>query len=198
VLVPVPLVSAAALWYVTGLLLPAAGFRRAPELLTLSVLAIPAQFLIVERQPVPSDLLGAIAGLALFAWRSRSKPVTKTEAWAFAAVIAFRGLSPFQFTPASIPFTWIPFGGVLEADWQFAVMVMLEKLFWYTSAIWLLCAAGLRLIQAVASVAAILAVIEIAQVHLPGRVPETTDPILAVIMGFVLFILYRETGRQSQ
>ena len=52
-------------------------------------------------------------GFALFAWRSRTKPVTKTEAWSFAAVIVFRGLAPFHFAPASAPFTWIPFGGML-------------------------------------------------------------------------------------
>jgi hypothetical protein len=162
------------------------------------MLAIPAQFLIVERQPVIPDLLGAVAGFALYAWRSRTRHVTKTEAWAFLAVILLRGLSPFRPAPGWTPFTWIPFGGMLAADWQFAVMVMLEKIFWYTSAVWLLRAAGMRLARAIAAVAAILAVIEIAQLRLPGRVPESTDPILAILMGFVLFILSRETGKQSQ
>ena len=197
VLAPVAILSAAALWYFTGLLLIAAGIRHAPRLLALSILAIPAQFLIVDRQPVISDLLGAIAGFALFAWRSLAKPVTKTEAWSFSAVIVIRGLAPFQFTPVSAPFTWIPFGGMLEADWQFGVLVMLEKIFWYTTAVWLL-ASAMRLRYAIAAIAAVLAAIEIAQVRLPGRVAESTDPILAVLMGFVLFILFRETGTRSQ
>lgn len=194
----VVILSAAALWYVTGLLLSAAGIRRAPGLAALSILAIPAQLLIVERQPVIGDLLGAILGCCLFAWRSRTKPVTKAEAWAFAAVIAIRGLAPFHFAPLSASFTWIPFGGMLEADWQFAVMVLLEKIFWYTSAVWLLRASGMRLRYAAAAVAAVLAAIEMAQVRLPGRVAESTDPILAILMGFVLFILFRETGTRSQ
>ena len=197
ILAPVAILSAAALWYVTGLLLVAAGIQCAPQLLALSILAIPAQFLIVDRQPVISDLLGASLGFALFAWRSHTKPVTKTEAWSFAAVIVIRGLAPFQFTSTSAPFTWIPFGGMLEADWQFAVLVMLEKIFWYTSAVWLL-ASVMRLRYAIAAVAAVLAAIEIAQVRLPGRVAESTDPILAILMGFVLFILFRETGTRSQ
>jgi VanZ family protein len=196
--VAVPFLSAAALWYLTGLLLRAAGIRRAIELLALSVLAVPAQFLILSRQPVPSDLLGAIVGFTLFAWRSRTKPVTQFEAWVFIALIAVRGLAPFRFAPAAAPFTWIPFGGMLEADWQFAVMVMLEKIFWYGSAVWLLRAAGMRMRYAMAAVAAVLAAIEIAQMRLPGRVAESTDPILAILMSFVLIILSRETGTRSQ
>jgi VanZ family protein len=194
----VGILSAAALWYVTGLLLSGAGIRRAPELVALSILAIPAQLLIVERQPVISDLLGAILGFSLFAWRSRTRPVTRAEAWAFAAVIAMRGLAPFHFAPVPASFTWIPFGGMLEADWQFAVMILLEKIFWYTSAVWLLRASGMRLRYAITAVAAVLGAIETAQVRLPGRVAESTDPILAVLMGFVLFILFRETGTRSQ
>ncbi len=197
VLAPVAILSAAALWYVTGLLVIAAGIRYAPQLVALSILAIPAQFLIVDRQPLISDLLGASLGFALFAWRSRIKPVTKAEAWLFTAVIAIRGLAPFQFSRESNPFTWIPFGGMLAADWQFAVMVMLEKIFWYTTAVWLL-ASVMRLRYAIAAVALVLAAIEIAQVRLPDRVAESTDPILAILMGFVLFILSRETGTRSR
>ena len=74
---------------------------------------------------------------------------------------------------------------------------MLEKIFWYTSAVWLL-ASVMRLRYAIAVVAAVLAAIEIAQMRLPGRVAESTDPILAILMGFVLFILSRETGARSQ
>jgi hypothetical protein len=123
--------------------------------------------------------------------------VTKAEAWSFSAIIVIRGLAPFQFAPVSAAFTWIPFGGMLAADWQFAVLVLLEKVFWYTSAVWLL-ASAMRLRYAIATVAAVLAAIEIAQVRLPGRVAESTDPILAIVMGFVLFILFRETGTRSQ
>jgi hypothetical protein len=46
----------------------------------LSILAIPAQFLIVDRQPVISEMLGASVGFALFEWRSHTKPVTQAEA----------------------------------------------------------------------------------------------------------------------
>ncbi len=194
----VSFVSAVAVWFTLGLLLTAAGIRRPVALLGFSLLVIPAQFLIVDRQPVPSDLIGAVAGFLLFALRPPAKSVTKTEAGAFYAMLVLRGLSPFRFVPESTGFTWVPFAALLNADWQFAVLVMLGKICYYASAIWLLRNAGMRLLNSAIVVAAILAAIEIAQIHLPGRTSETTDPLLALIMGFVLFILSRETGRRFQ
>ena len=192
----VSFVSAAAVWFALGLLITSAGIRRPVAWLGLSILAIPAQFFIAERQPVPSDLLGAIAGFLLFALRPRTQPVAKTEAWAFSAAILLRGLSPFRFVPESAHFTWVPFAPALLTEWQYAVLIMLGKMCYYASAIWLLRATGMRLLNSAIAVAAILAAIEIAQIHLPGRTPEITDPLFAILMGFVLFILSRETGRR--
>lgn len=192
--VPLPVLSAAAIWFAAGLLLASAGIRLVKPLLGLSVLAVPAQLLIVERQPVPSDLLGAIAGFFLFALRPEAKPITKTEAWAFLAVVAIRGFSPFRFAAAAAPFTWIPFAALLNSEWQFATLTLLGKILYYTTAVWLLRKTGMQLWLATAIVAALLALIEATQTHLPGRTPEIMDPLLALLMGFVLFILFRETG----
>jgi VanZ family protein len=63
----VPLVSTAAAWFAAGLLIPAAGIRMPRRWFALTLLAVPAQFVILGRQPVPSFLLGAIAGFVLFA-----------------------------------------------------------------------------------------------------------------------------------
>lgn len=195
---PMPFLSAAALWYALGLLLRAAGVKRPLKWVGISILAVPAQFFVSGRQPTPSDLLGAIAAWVLFALRSSTKPVMKTEAWAFLGVVVLRGFSPFHFVPAASTFTWVPFGGLLNSEWQGGIQVLLEKVFYYASAIWLLRAAGIALWRAAAIVAVLLAVIEAAQTHLPGRTAEIMDPMLALLMGFILFILSRETGRQFQ
>jgi VanZ family protein len=188
---PVLLVSAAASWFAAGLLITAAGKRMSRVWLPLTLLAIPAQFFIVERQPLPSFLLGAIAGVTLFAVCHRAVAPTMAEAWVFLAVILFRGLSPFHFVPGSTEFTWVPFGATLQGDWQSAFRVLIEKVFYYGTAIWLLRAAGMRLVLSAILVAAVLAFIEIVQIHLPGRTPEITDPILAVLIGFVPAMLSR-------
>jgi VanZ family protein len=192
---PVPLVSAAASWYAAGLLLTAAA-RVPPAWLALTLLVIPSQFLIADRQPLPSLLLGAIVGVVLFLARHRSGAPSKAEAWVFLAVIAVRGLAPFHFVAAPAPFNWVPFVPMLSGDWQSLAGVLLEKTFYYGTAIWLLRASGLKWMPSVIAVAAVLASIEIVQIHLPGRVPETTDPVLAILLGFVLAILSRETGKR--
>lgn len=193
---PMAILSSAAVWYAAGELLQAAAIPRSLEILALSILIVPAQLFIVGRQPTLSDLFGAIAGFLLFASRPRARTVTKAEAWAFLAVVVLRGFSPFRFVAAAAEFTWVPFGALLLTEWQSGLQVLLGKVFYYTCPIWLLRATGMRLWLATAIVAAFLAVIEAAQTHLPGRTPEIMDPLLAIIMGFVLFILSRETGRR--
>ena len=188
--------SGFALWYAGGFLLQAAAIRPARVWLGFSLLAIPAQLLIVGRQPVPAWAIGAVTGAVLFGWRGRNPRVSRTEAWGFLLVILVRGLWPFQFMAAANVFTWIPFGGFLGDDWQAGIQVLLEKAYYYGSAIWLLCAAGLRLWQAAAIVAVVLAGIEAAQIHLPGRIAEITDPILAVLLAAGLANLSRETKTQ--
>jgi VanZ family protein len=188
---PVLLVSTAASWYAGGLLLAAAGVRISRAWFALTLLAIPAQFLVVERQPLPSLALGAIAGVVLFAACHRARTPTKTEAWIFLAVILFRGLSPFHFVAEAKEFNWTPFVATLLGDWQSAAGTLIEKIFYYGTAVWLLRAAGLRLMLSVIVVATVLASIEIMQIHLPGRTPEITDPVLAILLGFVLAMLSR-------
>lgn len=190
--------SAAAVWYALGFLLRAAGFARPAGWLGFSLLAIPAQFFVVGRLPTKAQFLGAAAGFFLFKLRGAGKTVTRAEAWAFLAVIVIRGLSPFRFAPEAAAFIWVPFGALLNNDWQFGIQMLLEKIFYYTTAIWLLRAAGVRLRSATAIVAAFLAALEAVQTHLPDRTPEVMDPLLAILMGFFLFTLSRETGRRFQ
>ena len=62
---------------------------------------------------------------------------------------------------------------------------------WYGSTIWLLRTLGWRLTTAAVAVALLLAAIEVVQIHLPGRVAEITDPVLALILAATLGLLDR-------
>jgi hypothetical protein len=160
------------------------------------VALIPAQLFIVDRQPALTELLGAVAGAACFArWRN---PDRRVSAWAFLGVLVVRGLVPFEFLPNSGPFSWIPFGGFLEMNWQTGVQVLAEKFFWYGTAIWLLHRARLARGVATGLVTAALLSIEILQTHLPGRVAEITDPLLAVCAGLALAAMGWGRGRVSR
>jgi hypothetical protein len=90
-----------------------------------------------------------------------------------------RGFAPNHWSSIANPFSWIPFSGFLEADREFGMLIFFRKCFWYGSAIWLLRASGWRLTRAAIGVALLLGAIEANQIHLPGRVAEITDPLLA-------------------
>jgi VanZ family protein len=184
-----PLVSAAAFWFAGGLLATAAGVRIPRGWFLLTLLAVPAQLFVVDQQPLPAVLVGAGVGVILFIVCYRGSAPTLAEALIFLAVILFRGLSPFDFVAGSTEFNWIPFGATLGATWQSAARILIEKMFYYGTAIWMLRAAGVRLVRSVTVVAVILSLIEVAQMRLPGRTAEITDPILAILMGFVLAML---------
>jgi len=192
---PVLFISALATWYIAGKLFAAAGSHHPLRWLSCLLLIFPAQLFIVDRQPIRAGFLGAIAGILLYLLLDRfptvSDPVSEIEAWAFLAVIVFRGLSPFHFT-ARQPFSWIPFTGLLATEWQSGVMILLEKAFYYGTAVWLLRSAGAGIASAAGLVAIVLAAIEGLQTHLIGRTAEITDPLIAIIMAFGFTMLYRE------
>ena len=62
----------------------------------------------------------------------------------------------------------------------------MEKCFFYGALIALISARGGRPLAAAVAVAICLSMIEAAQMFLPQRTAESTDPILALILGFVI------------
>jgi hypothetical protein len=160
--------------------LAASGLRRAKVWLGASLLLLPAQFAIVSRQPTRVEMLGSIAGFLLFlVWGFRG---SRAVAWGFLGLLVVRGLAPFHLGEAH-RFLWIPFEGFLEMNWQTGIEVLLEKVFYYGSAVWLLRVTGMRLRVACGVVVILLGCIEGIQAHVPGRTAEVTDPLLALLVG---------------
>jgi VanZ family protein len=187
-----PFLSAAASWLVAGRLLSASGVPGARVWLGISVLLLPAQFIIVSRQPTRVECLGAIAGFVLFlVVGSRGARVV---AWFFLGLLVIRGLAPFHLGEAH-RFLWIPFQGFLDMNWQTGIETLLEKMFYYGAAVWLLRASGLRLQVACGIVVVLLGCIEGLQTWLPGRTAEITDPLLGVLMGGG-FLALRSRGKR--
>lgn len=182
---PVAFLTAAVCWLVAGRLLAAAGRPAARKWLGFATLLIPAQILIVYRQPVWPELLGAAIGFVLFVLL-RSRVPDLALALVFVSMLLLRGLAPFDFTDVPAEFTWVPLNGFLAMDWREGMVVLLEKLFFYGTAVWLFRAAGQRLTIAAATVAGVLAVIEVAQMWLPAHTSEITDPLLALAMAGVI------------
>ena len=181
----IPFLSAAVAWFAGGRLFAAAGARSPRALLLLTILAIPAQFFLVGRHPVPSDLAGALSGVGIFALIGTRAGGTLLTAVATLTLLIIRGLAPFNFVAGSNVFLWIPFQGLLAAPWHQVALRLVEKAFYYSLTIWSLCQTGVTLRSATLLVAGILGVIEALQIGIAGRTPEITDSILAILIGAI-------------
>lgn len=177
-------------WLAVAQLLEAAAGAEAAWLLPLLMALIPARILIVGRTFTWAELTAAVAGWALWTmWLRRYSKRAGLLAWLAAILLSMRGLAPFHWAGKVNSFVWIPFAGLLESNWDSAALVLLDKSFLYGTAVWLFRKAGYSHTWATAGLAALLASIEAAQVYLPGRTAEITDPILLLIMSVLLKLL---------
>jgi len=159
-------------------------------LLALLLVLVPARLIIASRTLVWPDIVGAAAAFAAWLclprrWVRRAAPFLLTGA------LILGELSPFHFAAgnAAHAFTWVPFRGLFHAVWQNGFVILFRKSFLYGSVLWLWRASGRSLAWTTAATAASLLLLERVQVYLPGRTPEITDAVLAVLMGVLLWLL---------
>jgi VanZ family protein len=186
----------AAAWIAVAILVRAVFGDRARWVFALSLLLAPARLGVVGSGPSPAHFLGAAiaAAVALPVLHRLTPPV---GAALLIVSIAVRELMPFHFGPPNPSgFTWIPFGASLGSDQSAGLAVLVRKSFDYGAGVWMLWGSGAGWGGAALLVAGILAVGEAAQLWLPGRSPEITDPVLALLMAFVLRTLQRERARR--
>ena len=154
------------------------------------LMLVPTKILVAGRSTNFAELAGA--ALAYFIWRyglQRSPWRSQALAVLFTAIIVIRGLSPYQFTNAATPFSWIPFRALFDTDRVAALTIFLGKVFAYGTFVWLLRDSGWRMRYAAAGAAATLGAIEAAQIFLPGRVPEITDPLMALCLAWIFWLV---------
>jgi len=160
------------------------------------LLLLPVRLFLEGRMMSWSEVVGGI--LALTIWSVALKGAanrTRIVAAVLIAGIVLDGLRPFHFSSARSEFLWQPFGGTLMAEREFALPEVLRKTFVYGASIWLLEQSGLALTVSALAVAAGLGAIEIAQLYLPGRTAEVTDPLLALGVAYALWLATRARSR---
>jgi VanZ family protein len=180
-------------WLAAAALLQSlAGRRQARRMLALALLLIPLKLLIVDRTMSGSEVAGALAGVGFWMlFRGLRRPRLASGILEIVALVA-AGLVPFEFTRTAQVFTWVPFLPMLQAPWESAFLTLLHKSFLYGSAVWLLNENRRGWTISSLMVAIPLAMIEGLQVFVPGRTPELTDPLLAILMGCGLALLERQ------
>jgi hypothetical protein len=103
------------------------------------------------------------------------------------AALILLELLPFRFSATPQPFSWIPLAGFIETGPDWGAVMFLKKSFWYGAAIWTLREAGAGYLRSAIGVTLLLAALEWLQRYLPGRTPEISDSILAILLAFLLY-----------
>lgn len=166
------------------------GRKRFASRVALALLVIPLKLLISSRTMTGSECVGALLGVA--GWmmlRCLRRQANVTAALLAVTVLILAGLTPFRFAGQPQAFTWVPFLALLQTPWEAAFVILLQKSFLYGSAVWLVHESGRGWLLGSVLVAIPLAGVEAAQVYLPGRTPEVTDPLLAILLGCGLMLL---------
>jgi VanZ family protein len=161
---------------------------RLALLLIAGVLA--AEVFILDNTVSASNVAGAFLAVVVW-WLALHRVPARASGLAalLLALLVLQGLAPFDLRAAPASFHWVPFAGALGGNMMTAVISLLEKLFLYGSLIWLLLENRAGWTRAALATAGTLALIEAAQTRFAGHTPEITDPLLAVLLVVLLFLL---------
>ncbi|HWB85807.1 MAG TPA: VanZ family protein [Bryobacteraceae bacterium] len=184
-LAPVPIFESAAEWFAAAVVTEAVIGRLRSGWLAAIMLCLPFRLFLPGRSLAGTELLGAALALLLWSTMRESKRLS-AAVWILGAALLLRELAPLNFVRTPGRFSWIPFRASFESDWLPAAIVLFRKAFNYGAMIWLLRGKGVPYRTGGIVVGAVLAVCEIVQLYLPGKTPEITDTLLALIMAFVL------------
>ena len=158
--------------------------------LALMMLLVPGKFLVANRTFTWSELAGTGSAWILWTtWLVRKQRRSWWLAWMAVALLLVRGLAPFYWHSPASPFSWVPFAGFFETDKNSATITFFNKSFLYGTVVWFFAQGGYPLLMAGLGVAGMLGLIEFLQTHLPGRIPEVTDPFYTLILATVLKFL---------
>lgn len=171
-------------WFAFFKLWEFSALRRVSNLVlaVVPLCAVGAKPLIAGASISLTNLTGLGLALACLPWRQHKASVPILTCAMFVSLLA-SGLAPFAGLGPAQAFHWIPFTGFLEGSMGMNVLNLLEKTYFYGALVLLITAKRGRPIAAAVMVAACLGVIEAAQVFIPSRTAESTDPILALLIG---------------
>jgi VanZ family protein len=184
---PVAIWACAAEWFAIWLLLDAFGWPRWNVWAVGVLLVLPLRIFIPSQTVGWNDVLGAALALAVW-WGIPLRRRLRAGAWILVSAVVLRELAPFHFVSHPVQFSWMPFYGTLSGERDSAGVILLRKLFDYGAAVWVLHAGGWSYSRAGGVVAAALFGLELAQQYLPGRTPESTDAVLALLMALALWL----------
>jgi len=185
---PVAIWAAAAEWFAAALALEAVFGRWRASWLAGAMLVLGLRIFVPSRALSLDEVAGAV--VALLAWEilPAKRRIGIGVGMVLSAILLVE-LAPFHFTAHAVPFSWMPLGASFAYERWAALVTLLRKAFLYGAAIWLLARSGIAYPWAGGALAVNLFVLEVAQRYLPGRTPEITDSLIALVMAAALWAL---------
>jgi hypothetical protein len=181
----------AAEWLAIAAILSHTWPRMSLKWIAAFMAVLPVQWILLDRAFTVDELAGAAIALAIFALCPKPRRILAALA-ALGSAILLRELSPFHLLARPQPFWWLPFAPTFSSSRASSVVIIAGKAFDYGALLWLLRRSGVPLLPAAVAMAAALLALEWFQRLLPGRTPESTDAVLALIMAFALWRLGRK------
>ncbi len=157
------------------------------------------EIIIVSNTVSLSNIVGAV--LALVSWWALFSNIKKKAVWLtllMTTVIVASGFSPYKLSSTTNSFQLLPFYGFLGGSMLVNTASLLEKFFLYGSLIWLFQEAGVKRGIAILISVTVTLFIEVWQVFLVGRVAEITDPLLVILIGFLLPVIINDKDQYKK
>jgi len=134
------------------------------------------------------DLLGVMLAIGIWFLFSEQSRLHQFIYPLLVFHIILNGLNPFKFSQVPSAFHWVPFTGLLGGSVFFNLVTFFQKFFFYGGAIWFGVSVGFRWRYATLIIVFLTLMLELIQTRLIGHVPEITDPIFVIIIGWLLHI----------
>jgi VanZ family protein len=159
------------------------------------LLLLPARIFLIRRSVALSELTGALCACILWrCWLERRPRPAPLLRWLIVAGLVLQDLSPFRLSRAPQSFSWTPFAGFLGSIPDWGAVMLLKKSFWYGAAVWTFHEAGGGYLRPALGIAALLTALEWTQRYLPGRTPEISDPVLALLFAAIMSLIQNRSS----
>lgn len=104
-------------------------------------------------------------------------------------MIMLNSFNPLAINYEFNDFHWVPFSGFLEGSMLINAQSLCEKTFIYGSLVWLLNISSSQIKIATIFVSILLLFVEILQIFIANGTPEITDPVLVLLISYVLYFI---------
>ncbi|HEY9141472.1 MAG TPA: VanZ family protein [Bryobacteraceae bacterium] len=193
---PVGVWAAAAEWFAAALALEAVFGRWRASWLAGAMLVLGLRIFMPSRSLALDEIAGAVLAWVVWEILPSKRRLPVGVSMALSAILLVE-LAPFHFTAHAAPFYWTPLGATFENERWGALAILLRKAFLYGSTVWLLVRSGIAYPLAGGALAIELFILETVQRYLPGRTPEITDSLIAVLMTAALWALGDRRPRRA-